>query len=528
MVFYTTVIIVDLVGVSMLKKTHIKILEDRGISIEMVSNLGWSSVEKTANGKDVIRIPYFRDGKTVGLKFRTISGEKLFYQEKSSEQCLYNLDVLKTITDEEPLVITEGEMDCVIALQCGFNAVSVPNGAPSRPIEGDAAKKFNYLSEIPPKRIITLAVDADIPGGILLNEIAKRHGRAFCKWVRYPDGCKDLNDVFLQHGEKAVYKIISGAEWVKVDGLYNMGAIPPAAEHQAFDCCVDGLGENYKIRAGDLTVVTGIPSHGKTMLVNEIACNMAKAYNWNICIGSFEQSPKPDHQRYLRNYFLRKPPRLFAVGTPETNEAFSKADSWIDDHFWFVIPDIDSEESISLDWALERCAHAILRHGCRLVILDPWNELDHFRPSGMSLTEYTGWAIKQLKIFARKYQVHVIVVAHPAKLEKNKDGSYSVPTLYDISDSSHWYNKPDVGIVVYRSPWMVNLIRVAKVRYVGTIGAPGDVFVRLDQFLGQFVSVSFEEAKELEEEWRKNTSSGFKKTVPQSFSDHVERAYRKK
>jgi twinkle protein len=68
------------------------------------------------------------------------------------------------------------------------------------------------------------------------------------------------------------------------------------------------------------------------------------------------------------------------------------------------------------------------------------------------MTEYVGRAIKALKRFARKFQVHLIVIAHPTKSTKDGDGKYRMPTLYDISDSANWYNKCDLGIIVHRRP----------------------------------------------------------------------------
>jgi len=45
----------------------------------------------------------------------------------------------------------------------------------------------------------------------------------------------------------------------------------------------------------------------------------------------------------------------------------------------------------------------------------------------------------------------LLVSGHPSKPRKNEDGSYLVPDLYDISDSAHWRNKPDIGIIIYRN-----------------------------------------------------------------------------
>lgn len=494
----------------MLIPRHIEILESRGLDGETMSRLGWKTVEGQNDGSDWIEIPYFRRGEVVGRKFRTITGEKKFYQEKGSEQCLYNLDCLQELSEAIPVVITEGEMDCVIAIQCGYIAVSVPNGAPSREIADEDTKKFDYLDDLPDRNPVILAVDGDGPGAILLHELAKRIGRARCQWIRYPkklipDGAggerqiKDLNEVFQIYGQKGVEEVFKRAEWVKLDGLYRMSEITPAAEFPAMDCMIDGFGDYYKIRQGDVSVVTGMPSHGKTTFVNEVICNMAWHHGWNICVGSFEQNPKPDHQRYLRTYHLRKPANL----VPDQSENMKAADAWIENHFYFIIPDVDSEEFATIDWLLERAAQAVLRHSCKLIVIDPWNEMDHHRPQGMSLTEYTGWAIKQIKRFARKYQVHVIVVAHPSKMERGKDGTYPMPTLYDISDSSHWFNKPDIGIIVHRNEYMLNQIKVQKCRYVGTIGQPGSIWMQYDTYQGIFIHLTQSEVDEHIEIWKK-------------------------
>ena len=91
---------------------------------------------------------------------------------------------------------------------------------------------------------------------------------------------------------------------------------------------------------------------------------------------------------------------------------------------------------------MERFAASAIRYGSRLFVLDPWNELEHERPDGMTLTEYVGKALREFKAFAHRYEAHVIVVAHPAKLRRDPEGRYPIPSLYDISDSAHWYKRP--------------------------------------------------------------------------------------
>lgn len=120
-------------------------------------------------------------------------------------------------------------------------------------------------------------------------------------------------------------------------------------------------------------------------------------------------------------------------------------------------------------------------------MIDPWNELDHvFDSREISLTQYVGGAIKELRRFARRFLVHVMVIAHPAKLRKDKDGKYPIPTAYDISDSAHWYNKPDQILIVHRTDENKTLIRVAKSRYHNVLGKPGDVELEFNDYTYRF------------------------------------------
>jgi twinkle protein len=134
---------------------------------------------------------------------------------------------------------------------------------------------------------------------------------------------------------------------------------------------------------------------------------------------------------------------------------------------------------VTLEWTLEKSRAAIVQHSAKLIVIDPWNEMDHVRPRDISLTEYTGFAIKSLKRLARRFNVHVIVAAHPAKQQRDDSGGFKMPSLYDVSDSAHWYNKPDAGMIVWRGKDRT-IIRVAKSRYHDQIGKPGDIDIRFD------------------------------------------------
>ena len=425
----------------------------------------------------MIDIPYTRAGKVVGHKFRTLEGEKKFYQAKGSEQCLYNVDAIEEAKGQ-PVVITEGEMDAAIALQCGFVAVSVPNGAPMQAIN-DGTVKYAYLKDIPEDADIILAFDADEAGAALFHDVTLLIKTPKLRFVTYPPECKDLNDVFLKFGADGVMRCINGAQSVKINGLYTMAELPPLPEGAVFDCPIPGMADLYKLRLGDFAVIVGVPGFGKTTAVNQIAFDMAQKHGWKVCFASFEQRPQTDHLRALRVLYAGRPHNL--IGKAEREDA----DKFINERFVFIVPSLDDE--VDLKFLLQKMRVAVLQYGANLIVIDPWNEIEHTHDPGMTTTQYVGFAIKQLKRFAAKYRVHLILVAHPAKMTRSKDGKYPMPSLYDCADSSHFYNKSDIGIIVHRES-EYTVIKVAKCRYHNLIGKVGEVHLEFDDYKGRFVS----------------------------------------
>ncbi len=87
------------------------------------------------------------------------------------------------------------------------------------------------------------------------------------------------------------------------------------------------------------------------------------------------------------------------------------------------------------------------RFGIRGLVIDPYNELDHQRPTYMTETEYVSQMLTKIKRFAQYHEVHVWLVAHPRQLQNWRG---EAPNLYDISGSAHFINKADNGIIVHR------------------------------------------------------------------------------
>lgn len=448
-------------------------LMDRGLDPEIAHKLGL----RGSDGR--INFAYVKNGKLVYWKWRAIQ-EKTFGCQAGKTPFFWNFDVIHDKTINQPLLITEGELDCVAAVQCGhIRSISVPNGS-----QGEGAK-LSYIDEVEDvlskEREIICAFDNDEKGNDLLQAFSKRFNRVRVKFLKYPNNCKDLNDVLKNHGPDMVQEVIKEAKICNFSGVYRMADLTPTPYQRPFDIGIPGFEEHIKIRLGDFSIWTGIPSSGKSSFLNDVVCRINLEHHVKAAFASFEQHPTQDHQRALRTWHAKK---LVKDMSPEEIAA---ADEWINKAFRFIYP--SENDCVTLSWILERAASCVIREETKIIVIDPWNEIEHDRPRDMTLTEYVSSAIRELKRFAKKYQVHVAVVAHPAKMQRGHDGEIPVPTLYDISDSAHFYNKSDLGVVVHRKKDGKSFVQIAKSRYHTEIGKPGIVDVSYDLTTARFQQV---------------------------------------
>jgi twinkle protein len=393
----------------------------------------------------------------VNHKYRTLSSNKQFSQDADAKKCLWNFDALTDPTLwDHPVIITEGEMDALAAIQSGYaRTASVPDGAPAKEVGGaEDSAKYSYVAEaraaIAPSTIVILATDGDGPGINLMNDLALRFGKPRCKFLTYPktrDGkrrLKDLNEVLEHYGLKGVVETINRAQWVSKSGVYSMAQRPDRPDKQKYSLhmgrTVDACA---KARRGDFWVVAGLPGHGKSAFADDMLCRLALHEGLRVCFASFEKEPETDHRRDLRKWYIGEA-RGHSNGDVWTREEFRAADDFIENGFRFVVP--SDEDDTSLDWLMEQFEIAVVQQGCDVCVIDPWNEVEHVRPADQTLTEYVGWAIKRLKRLAKFLNVLVVVVAHPAKMKKDEE-----LTLHSISDSAHWSNKCDVGLLIARN-----------------------------------------------------------------------------
>jgi twinkle protein len=439
--------------------------------------------------------PYLRNGEVINCKYRGLAaqpdGKKVFRQEWDTEKIVYGLDDMNA----ESVVIVEGEMDKLACAVAGVRAcVSVPDGAPA-PNAKSSEKKFEYLanceSYFEPLKKIILAVDNDAPGKNLEAELARRLGQERCWRVQWPEGCKDANDVLLKHGTAALREAIDQAKPWPIDQCILVSdiaqdviALRTAPIPRGVSTGWATMDECYTVRPGELTIVTGMPGHGKSEWLDALLMNLAMLHDWSFTMCSPENLPVTRHVSKLieKNQLAPFYPRGGDPGMERT-QVYDGL-TFLHDHFCFIAPD----ESLTIVDVLKKAKAFVFQRGIRGLVLDPWNEFDHRRGPGLSETEHIAASLGLLRRFAITNEVHVWVVAHPAKMQRRDDDTYPVVRPYDISGSAHWYNRADNCLSIWRDPSLpvedpgfgVTTVHVQKVRskYVGTVGQVQLQYVR--------------------------------------------------
>lgn len=458
-------------------------LDKRGINpqvleknrVEVKERAFIANVEQPA-----IAFNYFVGEKCVNVKYRT--QKKDFSQIQGGAQVLYGLNDIEN-TDE--CVICEGEIDKLSFNTADiWNAVSVPNGAPPEGAK-NTDRKMEFLSLcakwLDNKNKILLACDADAPGLRLRDELARRLGKSRCWIVAYPNGCKDANEVLQKHGAEALRQCVARAVPYPVDGVFSVDDF--AAEYAELydngypDGATTGFAGFDKLisfHPGQLTVWTGVPRSGKSNFLDQVLVKLAHRHSWKAALFTPENYPVKTHLQRLAEIVIGQP-FLPNYANRMTREDAMAARIWLNDSFFYVQP---PNENFRLDMILERFSYLVSRQGINTAVIDPWNTIEHQRPRDQSETEYVGQTLNKLKYFAREHDIHLHVVAHPTKMQKQADGqNFEVPNLYSIMGSSNWFNIVDNGVVVHRNfdktgknSTTTVYVQKIKHRYIGELG----------------------------------------------------------
>lgn len=464
-----------------------------------------ATLERLGVGSGTVFFPDL-DKKAPAIVFKYRGGwkarafpEKSFVAGKGFTLSFWNEDaVLRARPDT--VWLTEGEPDACALVEAGIDpdaVLSVPNGAQLRRagVAEDAGSSIGYAyvdaalkaGLNATKRFIWCG-DDDEAGLTLQADMARILGMARFFFVRWPEGCKDPNDVLIAEGTEYLRELVTEGmlPW-PIQGLYRLHELPEPAPLTLWSPGFPEWESKVFLAPRTLSVVTGNPGHGKTQMWGQIWYQIVKQHEVGACIASFETRPKPHLRRELRTLIIGKLERHC------TEEELRRADAWINDWYVFLV---HPEQRPSLEWFLDMAEVAVVRHGCRIIQLDPWNRLEASRAKNENETDYIGRCLRTLYAFAMDMGCHVQIVAHPAKMEGHRRGK--PPDLEDVSGSRNWENMVDQGFVVHRPTIFEGTVRKTeatlyhrKARFE-ELGYPCKLSMNFDISRGRYYSTDYQ------------------------------------
>jgi len=404
-------------------------LYSRKFSLEAIQDfmLGLESKD----GKDWLVIPYFRDGKPVNVKYRSLPpSEKEFRRWKDGQSILFNQDCLKNADGE--VFIVEGELDCIALYSQGYrNVVATTIGAGSfKPEWVDILDKFSRVNII---------YDADHAGQRGTKEIARRLGFERCYNVLLPT--KDLNDHFISGAEREDFEeLIAKAEQFDVDNIIDFHrAVSNLKGHYSRVTDDDSLKPHWRsvakltgpFESGDLITVSAVPKTGKSTWALNIVLNFVK-----------EDIP-------CLFYCLEMRPERLAKKVIQMEMEISEEEltSEIIDAGYLRLHNKPlyfghNYRKCNLDLVIETIRQGIRRYGFKFIVFD---NLHYLSRSITNQVQEVSLISKTFKLLAEEMQIPIMLIAQPRKIAENQ-----VMGMMDLKDSSSIGADSDQVIILYR------------------------------------------------------------------------------
>ena len=433
--------------------------KSRGISKETLNDLKVSEdiefmpqINKKTNA---IKFNYYIGNELINIKYR--DARKNFKLYKGAEKIFYNINSIININE---CYIVEGEMDALSLHESGLpNVVSVPNGATLNNNNLDYLD--NCIDYFEDKTKIILATDTDEAGLALQQELIRRLGAEICYTVNFND-CKDANEYLLKYGKENLIKCLSKATPVPLENVTTFkdveDEIKDFVQHgfkPGYQVGLQNFDEIFSTYTAQFITVTGIPSSGKSDFVDQMAIGYNKNYNWKTAFASPENQPTYLHAHKLMRKLWQDMPSI------KDTIKWNNISNHINDNFFFI-----DMERYTLDSVLRKGAELVKRKGIKCLIIDPYNKIRDIDSKTEDVNRYTMEYLTKIEIFAKKYDVLVIIVAHPTKMYRDKDGNLEEPNMYNIKGGGEWYDASYHGLLVHRNYEQKTVkVKVLKVKF---------------------------------------------------------------
>jgi len=423
-------------------------LLSRKIQPQTAERAGVCMARRMFNGleRDCMAFTFREGNKVVNIQYKTTTKE--FECESDCELIPWNIDAA---IGHDTLFITEGMMDALALMECGFdNVISVSNGAETKT---SIFQRFKY-SHLDHIRTFYLAGDMDEPGEQLRQRLAEYFGEARCRIVEWRQA-KDANEMLQKHGVDAVLQCVNHARPCPIVGVETIDDYRERTkqiwEHGIAPGKTVGWGEfdgYIQFEPGRTVIIVGEPNTGKSTFADDLILNLALQHGWKAALYSPEMFPPERHIERLATTIAGCKFRKETVHTergidyrkPQIPEPMAdRILDWMSQNIFFVT----ETAGRTIHKLLHRAEQLQQRYGIQQLLLDPFNYIQ--LPEGAkSDTMKIGDVLAEIELFAHRTGLLIFVVVHPAKPQKGEQ----IDSLYNASGSAEFRNRADYGLVL--------------------------------------------------------------------------------
>jgi len=429
----------------MLSEGSLKWLENHCISQETAEHFNLDTEERhfpeLQCNRRAIRIPYVVNGTDIGSRW--VDSKENWTGDLPSQQ-LWNIDGRKPPT----IFICDNELAVMALHGVGIHAIC-PSDYTNPKAMADIPYLHDVLSGFPDVCLLLSKTQESVAWE---RELSKVFVKQKAYTTRFQDDCVTVLDVIKKHGKNGVDDCVEKKHALPLHGVHSFsefwGEIKDYAKGNKFKSYSTGWGNLDKIftmQPGSVNVIGGIPSAGKSEVVDQLIVNMVQNHGWRWLVYSPESYPACCHWGKLAEKITGKP--LWGTNHMEYDDMV-KAMEIIQPNIKLILPD---EEEKTVDDVLDAARLSLIRFGIKGLLIDPFNSMDHIMRSGENEHQYIGRFLSTIRNFARIHNLWIGVVCHPVKMTKNETtGEYNIPTSYSLAGSSNWFNKADNILCVYR------------------------------------------------------------------------------
>ena len=365
---------------------------------------------------DVLTLVKYRPSRKVQ------KGENKTWCQKGADTTplLFNMNRINTT---QPLLITEGELDCASAIESGFlNAVSVPLGA----------NNYHWMEEnwdwIENFDSIIICADNDEAGEKMRKECLYRLGSWRTKLVQIPktaevDGkevkINDLNECLFYLGKAKTLDIILNAKDTPVESVVDFSDIHEVDLHE-----IDGIytgikefdEEMMRLFYGTFNIVSGTNGSGKSSFLSQLICESLDQ-DKDVWLYS-KELPNYMSKNWI-NYIFAGGRNIDTFETDRGSKYYKvkeEAKNKINEFYRGRLNIYKDGHENTMEAIQTSMIESARKFGSKLFIVDNLTAINY------NCTENEKWG-KQVDFinfcieFAKKYHVVVICIIHPKKLE---------------------------------------------------------------------------------------------------------------